>query len=61
VRFEETPGGTLLTLVHTGLPEGMEKDFEKGWKEYYFKPMKKYFTKRGPERWEQAFRRPGEG
>jgi hypothetical protein len=33
----------------------MEKEIEKGWKEYYFKPMKKYFARRGREKWEDAF------
>jgi activator of HSP90 ATPase len=55
IRFEEEKGGTRLLLEHTGLPDGMEKEIEKGWKEYYFKPMKKYFARRGREKWEDAF------
>ena len=35
---------TMLTLVHSGIPEGMEKEFEHGWLDYYFEPMKNYYS-----------------
>jgi activator of HSP90 ATPase len=57
IRFEEEKGGTRLELVHAGFPKDQAKDLEKGWKEYYFKPMKKYFKRYGLEKWEIAFRR----
>lgn len=41
--FEKVDKGTKLTLIHSNLPDGDGKKYEKGWKEYYFKPMKKYF------------------
>jgi activator of HSP90 ATPase len=43
LQFEETENGTLLTLIHTNIPEG-QKQYEKGWIEHYFEPMKKYFS-----------------
>jgi activator of HSP90 ATPase len=55
IRFDDEKGGARLTLIHTGLPEGLEKEIEKGWKEYYFKPMKKYFTRATKEKWADAF------
>jgi len=55
ILFEDEKRGALLTLIHTGLPAGMEKDIEKMWKEYYFKPMKKYFTRATKEKWSDAF------
>ena len=61
VRFEEVKGGTEITLVHTGLPDGTEDEYLKGWKDYYFKPMKKYLAKHGKEKWEKAFKIPGTG
>ena len=43
VTFEEDPGGTLVTIEHTELPEPMGKAFTDGWVQFYFKPMKKHF------------------
>ena len=45
VLFEKHNSGTKLTLIHTQLPPGEEKKYEKGWKEKYLKPMKSYFKK----------------
>jgi activator of HSP90 ATPase len=45
ILFEKHNGGTKLTLIHSHLPNGDEKKYEKGWKEYYIKPMKLYFKK----------------
>lgn len=36
---------TLLTITHTNLPEGEGEKYKKGWKDYYFTHMKKYFDK----------------
>ena len=44
VLFEQTKAGTLVTLVHSEVPRHQSHSYEKGWKEYYFKPMKAYFT-----------------
>ncbi|MFH1523754.1 MAG: SRPBCC family protein [Chloroflexota bacterium] len=42
VTFEFTPipEGTRLDFTHTGLPEGTEKEFEQGWIDNYWEPMK---------------------
>ncbi|MEJ2193954.1 MAG: SRPBCC domain-containing protein [Ignavibacteriaceae bacterium] len=45
ILFEKTNSGTRVTLIHTKLPSAKIKDYEKGWVEHYFKPMKKYFKK----------------
>ena len=45
ILFEKTGDGTRVTLIHTKLPSAKIKDFEKGWYDFYFKPMKKYFKK----------------
>lgn len=44
VSFEETKGGTRLTLTHTGMPKDQVSDYKQGWEEFYFRPMKEYFT-----------------
>ncbi len=43
VLLEATRGGTLLTLVHAHIPAGQEADYQAGWADFYFRPMKKYF------------------
>lgn len=42
ILFEEANGGTKVTLRHSKLPaHGMQ--YEEGWKESYFEPMRQYF------------------
>ena len=45
IRFDAVKEGTEITIIHTGLPEGQAEEIKKGWKDYYIKPMKKYFSK----------------
>jgi len=42
LEFTQIEEGCLLTLTHNNIPDG-QPDYKKGWREYYFKPMKKYF------------------
>ncbi len=37
-------GGTKVTLTHSELPAGSSAEYKKGWIDYYFTPMKKYFA-----------------
>ena len=46
VTLEEVEDGTLLTLVHSKVPEGQTSYEEGGWEVHYFEPMKEYFAKR---------------
>lgn len=46
VTLEEVEDGTLLTLVHSNVPEGQTSYERGGWEEHYFEPMKEYFAKR---------------
>lgn len=43
ILLDETTGGTRLTLIHTGLPEGQGEGYRQGWEDYYFEPMQSYF------------------
>jgi uncharacterized protein YndB with AHSA1/START domain len=45
VTFAPDPGGALVTIEHTDIPEGQGKSYEEGWVQYYFLPMKTYFKK----------------
>jgi uncharacterized protein YndB with AHSA1/START domain len=46
ITFEETDDGTLLTLVHSDVPDDQRNYEEGGWEENYFEPMRAYFAKR---------------
>lgn len=42
ITFKQVNEGCEITLHHTNIPEG-QTQYKKGWEEYYFTPMKKYF------------------
>jgi len=44
--FEEAGDGTLMTLVHSKVPDEQTSYEQSGWQEYYFQPMRNYFAKR---------------
>ena len=46
VTLEDTAGGTLVTLLHTQIPEGQGDRYKEGWIQYYLEPLKRYFSKR---------------
>ncbi len=48
VQLSPAKGGTKVTLVHTGIPEGQAGGYREGWAEYYFSPMKEYFSTKAP-------------
>ena len=37
-------GGTKVTLKHSDFPPGGAAEYKKGWKDFYFAPMKKHFA-----------------
>ena len=42
--LEGVEDGTVLTLVHSNVPDGQTSYEQGGWQEYYFEPMKEYFA-----------------
>lgn len=44
VLLEPEGKGTLLSLIHTHIPEGQGAAYETGWEDYYFAPMTVYFS-----------------
>jgi len=44
--FAAKGDGTQVTLTHSKVPEDQAKDYEQGWIDFYWKPLKKYFEKR---------------
>lgn len=45
ILLDEINGKTKVTLTHSEMPEGQEESYKQGWDDFYFKPMKEYFTK----------------
>lgn len=45
--FREKNGGTELEIKHSNIPDGQGKDYESGWEQHYFAPMRAYFEKYG--------------
>lgn len=45
VVLEPVEEGTQITLRHSGIPDG-QPDYEEGWRESYFDPMRDYFAGR---------------
>jgi activator of HSP90 ATPase len=45
VTLAKARGGTKVTLAHTHIPTGHGPEYRKGWIDFYFKPMKEYFSK----------------
>lgn len=45
ISLEPAKTGTKLTLTHTDIPPGQAESYRQGWEDFYFKPMKEYFSK----------------
>jgi activator of HSP90 ATPase len=44
ILLEDVDDGVRLTLVHTGIPSGQGQHYRQGWEDYYFQPMRVYFS-----------------
>ena len=44
--FEQKAKDVLLTMVHANIPERRVSDINSGWKDYYWKPWKKYLAEK---------------
>jgi uncharacterized protein YndB with AHSA1/START domain len=44
VTFEETVGGTMLTILHTDIPSGQGSHYRDSWLKFYLEPLKSYFV-----------------
>lgn len=49
VQLAESEVGTIVTLMHSDIPEGQGEMYSEGWEEYYFRPMKTYFEGQGED------------
>jgi activator of HSP90 ATPase len=46
LRFKSKGKRTELTMIHSKVPAEQVEYYAGGWKEWYWEPMKKYFSKR---------------
>src|SRR5208337_1923164 len=44
--FNKVPQGTELVMVQSGVPEEIADDAAEGWVEWYWDPLKEYFSKK---------------
>ena len=44
ITLEEVIDGTKVTLTHTDIPDGQGSNYKQGWEDFYFTPMRKYFS-----------------
>jgi activator of HSP90 ATPase len=42
--LEPSGNNTRITLNHSNIPAGQGESYKQGWIDYYFEPMKEYFT-----------------
>ncbi len=47
ILLSQTDDGTKITLYHSNIPDGQGEEYRKGWIDFYIKPMKEYFSKKG--------------
>lgn len=45
ILLESVKDGTKVTFVHSNIPDGQADDYKQGWQDFYFKPMKNYYSK----------------
>jgi activator of HSP90 ATPase len=45
ILLEETVDGTWITLIHTNIPPGQAESYKQGWEDFYFTPMRAFFSR----------------
>ena len=48
VNLDEVFGGTRITITHSNMPADQVDSYRQGWEDFYFKPMKEYFSIKNP-------------
>jgi uncharacterized protein YndB with AHSA1/START domain len=61
ITLEDAEEGTLLTLVHSNVPDEQRNYEEGGWESNYFEPMRAYFARFDEEDEEEGAEEAGDG
>ncbi len=43
--FQKTKGGTEISMIHSNVPAEQAAELSEGWVEFYWNPLKEYFSK----------------
>lgn len=46
IDLEAITAGTKITITHSDIPEGQSQDYYQGWIDYYFDPLRAFFSSR---------------
>lgn len=46
ISLKKKKNGTELTMIHSLVPAEQDDEYARGWLDYYWKPLKKYFQKK---------------
>lgn len=44
ILLEDISDGTKITLTHKDIPDGQGDSYKQGWEDFYFTPMRAYFS-----------------
>lgn len=44
--FKAVPKGTEISLLQTDVPKAAADEFKRGWRDFYWEPLKEYFAKK---------------
>jgi activator of HSP90 ATPase len=44
VSLDDARTGTRISLSHSNIPNGQGENYKRGWRNFYFAPMKRYFA-----------------
>jgi activator of HSP90 ATPase len=44
ILIENVVEGVRITLIHSDIPSGQGENYRQGWEDYYFQPMRAYFS-----------------
>lgn len=44
ILIKNVENGAQITLLHSNIPTGQGQNYRSGWEEYYFEPMRRYFS-----------------
>ena len=46
LKFKKVKDGTEITMIHSDIPQEQKEELAEGWEEFYWKPLKEYFSRR---------------
>lgn len=44
--FKKVKNGTEITMIHSNIPQEQKEELAEGWNEFYWTPLKEYFSRK---------------